>query len=56
MFKGAEGSGSLDKMPCTSVLHAPNGTTKVGKEKRYRISVKLFTGICFRGWIDMGRQ
>ena len=24
-----EGSGSLDKMTCTSVVHAPNDTTKV---------------------------
>ena len=29
MFKDAEGSGSLDKMARTSVLHAPNGTMKV---------------------------
>ena len=29
MFKDAERSGSLDKMTCTSVLHAPNGTTTV---------------------------
>ena len=29
MFKDAWGSGSLDKMTRTSVLHAPNGTTKV---------------------------
>ena len=25
----AEGSGSSNKMTCTSVVHAPNGTTKV---------------------------
>ena len=29
MFKDPEGSGSLDKTACTSVLHAPIGTTKV---------------------------
>ena len=29
MFEDAEGSGSLDKMTRTSVLHALNGTMKV---------------------------
>ncbi len=29
MFKDAGGSGSLDKMTHTSILHALNGTTKV---------------------------